>query len=124
MSDRDPFGLVLLLLWLKGELNEELLQFLVTVVDTELLKAATHSKKHKKTRHRVTLTVITFKRAKALTKIINSVPVILEDLKAIDVQQANDRVMLVGVVLLEKHSTTTIYMYLKGKILASHKALK
>lgn len=46
MSDRDAFSLVLLLLWLEGELNEELLQLLVTVVDTELLKAATHNNKH------------------------------------------------------------------------------
>lgn len=41
MSDRDAFGLVLLLFRLEGELNEELLQLLVTVVDTELLEAAT-----------------------------------------------------------------------------------
>lgn len=46
MSDRDAFGLVLLLLGLQGELNEELLQLLVTVVDAELLEAATHDNKH------------------------------------------------------------------------------
>lgn len=38
--DRDAFGLVLLLLRLEGELDEELLQFLVTVVDAKLFKAA------------------------------------------------------------------------------------
>lgn len=41
MSDRDSFGLVLVLLRLEGELDEELLQLLVTVVDAELLEAAT-----------------------------------------------------------------------------------
>lgn len=46
MSDRDAFSLVLLLLWLEGELDEELLQLLITVVDAELLKAATHNNKH------------------------------------------------------------------------------
>lgn len=40
VSDRDAFGLVLLLLRLKGELDEELLQFLVAVVDAKLFKAA------------------------------------------------------------------------------------
>lgn len=40
VSDRDAFGLVLLLLGLKGELDEELLQFLVAVVDAKLFKAA------------------------------------------------------------------------------------
>lgn len=40
-SDRDAFGLVLLLLRLEGELDEELLQLLVTVVNAELLEAAT-----------------------------------------------------------------------------------
>lgn len=45
LSDRDAFGLVLLLLRLEGELDEELLQLLVTVVDAKLLKAATHNKK-------------------------------------------------------------------------------
>lgn len=40
VSDRDAFGLVLLLLGLEGEFDEELLQFLVTVVDAELFKAA------------------------------------------------------------------------------------
>lgn len=46
MSDRDAFGLVLLLLRLQGELDEQLLQFLVTVVDAELLKATTHNDQH------------------------------------------------------------------------------
>ena len=40
VPDRDPFRLVLLLLRLKGELDEELLQFLVAVVDAKLFKAA------------------------------------------------------------------------------------
>lgn len=40
VPDRDAFGFVLLLLRLKGELDEELLQFLVTVVDAKLFKAA------------------------------------------------------------------------------------
>lgn len=40
VSDRDAFGLVLLLLRLEGEFDEELLQFLVTVIDAELFEAA------------------------------------------------------------------------------------
>lgn len=40
-SDRDAFGLVFLLLRLEGELDEELLQLLITVVNAELLEAAT-----------------------------------------------------------------------------------
>lgn len=40
VPDRDAFGLVLLLLGLEGELDEELLQFLVTVVDAKLFEAA------------------------------------------------------------------------------------
>lgn len=49
---RDAFGLVLLLLRLKGELDEELLQFLVTVVDAKLFKAADRDNKdtHKRVR--------------------------------------------------------------------------
>lgn len=43
----------------------------------------------------------------ARTKIINTVPVVLEDLKTIDVQQADDGVMLVGVVLLEKQNSSS-----------------
>ena len=39
MSDRDAFSFVLVLLRLEGELYEELLQLLVTVVDAELLEA-------------------------------------------------------------------------------------
>lgn len=42
-TDRDALGLVLLLLWLEGELDEELLQLLVTVVNAELLEAATQN---------------------------------------------------------------------------------
>lgn len=49
MSDRDAFGLVLLLLGLEGEFDEELLQLLVTVVDAELLEAATHNNKQTNT---------------------------------------------------------------------------
>lgn len=45
MSDRDAFGLVLVLLRLQGELDEELLQLLVTIVDAELLKADTCNKR-------------------------------------------------------------------------------
>lgn len=40
VPDRDAFGLVLLLLRLKSELDEELLQFLVAVVDAKLFKTA------------------------------------------------------------------------------------
>lgn len=40
LPDRDAFSLVLVLLGLEGELDEELLQLLVTVVDAELFKAA------------------------------------------------------------------------------------
>lgn len=40
VADRNAFGLVLLLLRLQGELDEELLQFLVAVVDAKLFKAA------------------------------------------------------------------------------------
>lgn len=45
-SDRDAFGLVFLLLRLEGELDEELLQLLITVVDAELLEAATQTDTH------------------------------------------------------------------------------
>lgn len=64
LSDRDAFSLVLLLLRLEGEFDEELLQLLVTVVDTELLKAATHNKKlngrSKGTRHAVMNMLVIF----------------------------------------------------------------
>lgn len=50
MSDRDALGLVFLLLRLEGEFDEELLQFLVTVVDAELLKAIVQ--KHTQNRKR------------------------------------------------------------------------
>lgn len=36
----DPFPLVFLLFLLQNQLNKELLQFLVAVIDAELLKAA------------------------------------------------------------------------------------
>lgn len=39
-SYRDPLGLVLLLLWLQGELYEELLQLFIAIINTKLLKAA------------------------------------------------------------------------------------
>lgn len=42
-TDRDALGLVLVLLRLEGELDEELLQLLVTVVNAELLEAATQN---------------------------------------------------------------------------------
>ena len=42
MDPLDAFPHVLLLFLLQHQLNEQLLQLLVAVVDTELLKAATH----------------------------------------------------------------------------------
>lgn len=39
-SHRDALGLVLLLLRLQGELYEQLLQLLIAIIYTELLKAA------------------------------------------------------------------------------------
>lgn len=42
-TDRDALGLILVLLRLEGELDEELLQLLVTVVNAELLEAATQN---------------------------------------------------------------------------------
>lgn len=41
--------------------------------------------------------------------IVTTVPVVLEDLKAVDVQQANDREVLVGVVLEQKHSNALTF---------------
>lgn len=38
----------------------------------------------------------------------NIIPVILEDLKTINVQQANDRVVLGSVILLEKHKKNSV----------------
>lgn len=49
--------------------------------------------------------------------ISNNVPVVLEDLKTIDVQQANDRVVLEGFILLEKHNKSHLPVCLKGKTL-------
>ena len=42
MDPLDAFPHVLLLLLLQHQLNEQLLQLLIAVVDTELLKAVTH----------------------------------------------------------------------------------
>lgn len=35
---------------------------------------------------------------------MTAVPVVLEDLEPVDVQQTNDREVLVGVILSEKHN--------------------
>lgn len=44
-SYRDALGLVLLLLWLQGELDEELLQLFIAIINTKLLKAAKRNQK-------------------------------------------------------------------------------
>lgn len=63
---RDAFGLVLLLLRLKGELDEELLQFLVTVVDAKLFKAADRDNKDTHKRVRLGLPIL-----RLIQKILN-----------------------------------------------------
>lgn len=94
MFPGDSFSLVLVLFLLQDQLDEELLQFLVAVVDAKLFKAAAGQNKgqfHKVPRSvRNTRVFMPFE------------PVVLEYLKAVDVQHPDHRVLAVdpGVVVL------------------------
>lgn len=103
MFPGDSFSLILFLLLLQHQLDEELLQLLVTVVDAELFKAAkrtnvtdSHTVKYSTQSSRCCRVFFT-----QVEYLLSFKPVVLEDLKTIDVQHPDDRVLPVdsGVVV-------------------------
>lgn len=103
MFPGDSFSLILFLLLLQHQLDEELLQLLVTVVDAELFKAAkranvTDSRTVKYSTQSSRCCRVFFTQVEYL---LSFKPVVLEDLKTIDVQHPDYRVLPVdsGVVV-------------------------
>lgn len=94
MLPGDALPLVLLLFLLQNQLNEQLLQFLIAVVDAELFKAArkgiNYVQRNKKINNRV-------------LSLLSSLPVIVKDFKAIDIQDTDNSVFPMdgGIIVLD-----------------------
>lgn len=89
MFPGDSLALVLFLFLPQHKLNEELLQLLIAVVNAELLKTATQTQVNRK----MTVNGKRCGKYKGLWEnefYIPLVPVVLEDFKTIDIQEAND----------------------------------
>ena len=87
MFPGDPFPLVLLLFLLQDQLNKQLLELLVAVIDAELLKAARKGINQAQTNLKKTTT------KQYGFCIFSGLPVVVEDFKAIDVQDTDNSVL-------------------------------